>query len=217
MTEQDTGEQVEAAAQPSQDENIQAAEATSEEMVPVSALQAERKQRQEMQNNLRMLQDHLELLKANQKPKQEEMSGLQEDDVLTVGEAKKYISSLQNNYEMSIEELRMQQRHADYNEVVSNYLPDVLKEDPELQEDIKRAKNPYKLAYKLAKQSDRYRQESLKQNKSEKAERILKNSERSGSLSSVGSTTPANTSKPWKEMTDAEFQKHVSRNLGYAG
>lgn len=219
MSEQETGEYVEAAAQPAQQtEATEAVSATQEEMVPISVVQAERKQRQELQENMRMLQDHLELLKANNKqPKKDEFSDLREDDVLTVGEAKKYISNLQNNYEMSIEELRMQQRHPDYSEVVTKYLPDVLKEDPELQDDIKRAKNPYKLAYKLAKQSDRYREQQKTQQKNEKAERILKNSERSGNLSSVGGTAPINSSKPWKDMTDAEFKQHVSRNMGYVG
>lgn len=154
---------VEAAAQPANEESITQVSERSEDHVPLSALQAERKQRQELQENLRMLQDHLELMRANQsssKKEDDQLSSLQDDDVLTVGEAKKYLNSLQQNYQMSIEELKMQQSYPDYADVVKNYLPDVIKENPDLKDDIQRAKNPYKLAYFLAKKSDQYKTEN---------------------------------------------------------
>lgn len=206
-------EEVEVAAQPANDEVIQE---DVEEKVPLSALQAERKQRQELQQNMRMLQDHLELLRANsQGSRQEPASTLQDDDVLTVGEAKKYMQAIQNEYKMSVEELKMHQSNPDYGDVVRKYLPAVLEENPELREDILNAKNPYKLGYYLAKNSEQYKSEQRKAKKSEKAERILKNAEQSGSLASVGQTSTSQSNKAWSQMSDEEFMRNVNKNRGY--
>lgn len=214
----DTGEEhVEAAAQPDSEVSHEIQEQAEEEKVPLTALQAERRQRQELQENMKMLQDHLALMKANQnpEPKKDEFSGLADDDVLTVGEAKKYMDSVQKDYRMSLEEMKMQQAYPDYAETVRKYLPDVLKENPDLRDDIQHAKNPYKLAYFLAKKSDQYKTDNKEQKKNETAERILKNSNRSGSLSSVGQTAPTNSRKVWSQMTDKEFMEHVNRHMGY--
>lgn len=213
---QDSGEEhVEAAVQ--QDVDNSTSVNQEEEKVPLSALQAERKQRQELQNNLKMMQDHLELLKQNKDVEQQQessFSNLQDDDVLTVGEAKKYISNIQNDYKQSIEELRMQQFYPDYSETIRNYLPDVIKDNPELKDDIQRAKNPYKLAYFLAKKSDRYLSDKKQINKNQQAERILKNSSQSGNLSSVGQTSTKSAAKPWSQMSDKEFMAYANRHLG---
>ncbi|MCK5612903.1 hypothetical protein KAR91_64110, partial [Candidatus Pacearchaeota archaeon] len=191
---------VEAAAPPSTEEVT--SEPAQEENVPLSALQAERKQRQEAQQNLKLMQDHLELIKANQsqRPKESEFGELKDDDILTVGEAKKHLSRLRNDYQMSVEELKMQQTFPDYEETVRKYLPDVLKEDPDLRVEIENAKNPYKLAYTLAKRSTQSIQEKAKNTKSETADRIIENSKRPGSLSAVGSTTPKSQMRNWKNM-----------------
>jgi len=218
MSEEYTGAEVEAAAQPVNDENYSEHE-EQEERVPISALQAERKQRQELQTNMKMMQDHLELMRANQsqqKPEEDQFSNLQDDDVLTVGEAKKFMGSIQSNYQMSIEELKMQQAYPDYAETVKDYLPDVLKENPDLREDIQRAKNPYKLAYFLAQKSDKFKSDKKKVVKNDRAERILENSQRSGSLSAVGQKTPTSNSKAWKNMSDEEFMQQVNVNMGYS-
>lgn len=218
MTEENPGEVSEAAAQTATvDSNPEQMSAPAEEHVPLSALQAERKQRQELQQNLRMMQDHMELLKANQQQRKvDQTPTLNDDDVLTYGEAKKYLDSIQQGYKQSVEELRMQQAHPDYADIVKNYLPDVLQQNPELREDLQAARNPYKLAYLLAKKSDRYLAEQQQLKKSDKATRILENSQKPGSLSSIGSTAPVTSHKNWKSMSDAEFKQHVTRNLGYS-
>ncbi len=208
-------EYVEAAAPPENDEVI--SEPVQEETVPLAALQAERKQRQDLQQNLKMMQDHLELVKANpaKQEKDDDFGNLQDDDVLTVGDAKRQLSKIQNEYKMSVEELRMQTAHSDYTDVVKNYLPDVLRDDPDLRVEIENAVNPYKLAYKLAKRSDKYLTEQKKNTKNETAERILENANRPGSLSAVGSTAPKSKSGNWKSMSDKDFMAQVNRNMGY--
>lgn len=217
MNNTPTGEEYSEAAVPSANEEGISQPAV-EESVPLAALQAERKQRQELQSNMKMMQDHMELLKANQPSKvpEDDFGELQDDDILTVGEAKKQLGAIKRDYQMSVEEIKMQQSFSDYNDVVKNYLPDILKEDPDLRIEIEHAKNPYKLAYNLAKRSARYQKEKTQNTKNATADRILENANKPGSLSAVGSTAPKSTNGNWKSMSDADFMKQVNRNMGYA-
>jgi len=183
--------------------------------VPLSALQAERAQRQQMQEELRMIKEHMALNQANQskeKPK-DAFEGLDDGDVMTVGEFKKLTSSLSNQFKMSIEELKMAQKHPDYQQVIQKYLPDVLKQNPGLQNTLQKTQD-YELAYYLAKNSDNYRKENKKSKQSADAQRIVENSQKAGSLSSMGSTSPISQAKRYKDMSDKEFRELMAKNLG---
>ncbi len=187
------------------------------EMVPVTALQAERRERQQLQEQMKMLQDHVSLMQANQQQpaqKQDEMAGLSDDDVLTVGEAKKFLGKIQHNYQTSVEELRVQQKYPDYNETVTKYLPDVVAKNPALKTTLQNDANRYELAYFLAKNSDSYRNEHKEEKKSTDAQRIVENSQKAGSLSAVGSTAPQSQISNYKNMSDSDFMKMANRNLG---
>ena len=92
----------------------------------------------------------------------------------------------------------------------------MLKEDPDLRVEIENARNPYKLAYSLAKRSTKFLEDKATNTKSETAERIIANSSRAGSLSAVGSTTPKSRMGNWKNMNDKDFMAQVNRNLGYS-
>ena len=217
-----SGEQtVEAAApaQPNVEETSteQSTEDTNK-TVPLSALQSERDQRQEVQEELRMIKDHLALVESNQHrppppPVKDEFEGVDDSDVLTYGEAKKLLGSVQKNYQGSIEELKMTQKHPDYQEVIQKYLPEVLKTNPALRRSLEKTKD-YELAYHLAKNSDLYKDQNKKTKKSLDAQRIVENSAQAGSLSSLGSTSPISQAKRYKDMKDTEFRELVNRNLG---
>lgn len=164
-----------------------------------------------------MLQDHVSLMQSNQPQKpaqQDEMAGLADDDVLTVGEARKFMGKIQQNYQTSVEELRVQQKYSDYDEVVSTYLPDVIKENPALKATLQNDPNRYELAYFLAKKGDSYRDAKKQSKKSAEAQRIVENGQRAGSLSAVGSTAPQSQVSNMKNMSDADFMKMANRNLG---
>jgi hypothetical protein len=186
-----------------------------EQTVPLSALQAERAQRQQMQDELRMIKEHLALNQASQskeKPK-DAFEGLDEGDVLTVGDFKKLTSNLSNQFKVSIEELKMAQKHPDYQEVIQKYLPDVLKQNPGIQNTLQTTQD-YELAYYLAKNSESYRKENKKSKQSADAKRIVENSQKAGSLSSMGSTSPISQAKRYKDMPDKEFRELMAKNLG---
>ena len=213
----ETGEIVANAADSGLAVNGQPSAAQQEEMVPLAALQAERRDRQSAQDQNKMLQDHMTLMQANQAPqapKQEEYGGLADDDVLTVGEAKKFLGKIENNYKTSVAELSAQQKHSDYNEIVTKYLPDVIKQNPALKATLQNDENRYELAYFLAKNSDSYRETNREAKKSTEAQRLVENGQRAGSLSAVGSAAPQSQVSNMRNMSDSEFMKMANRNLG---
>lgn len=190
---------------------------TAQEHVPVSALQAERQQRQQLQEQNRLLQEHMALLQANGQKQQQQpdpYEGLSDDDVLTFGEAKKFLGQIQQSYQSSVEELRVQQKYKDYDQVVSEYLPQVIEKNPSLKTTLQNDPNRYELAYFLAKQSDGYREASHKTKKSTDAQRIVENGQRAGNLSAVGGTAPQSQVSNFRNMSDADFMKLANRNMG---
>ncbi len=212
-----TGALAEAAAQTDYTHSQPEQEASQEQMVPVTALQAERRERQQLQENLKIMQDHIALMSANKPTKQQdEFENLNDQDVLTVGEAKKFMSNFSRQQQMAVEELKISQQHPDYNEVVRKYLPHVLKDDPDLKDVIMNAPNPYKAAYYLAKRSDTYLQEQRNTIRSPEAQKAAANMQRPGNLSSVGQAVPSSQSSGWKQMSDKDFMNAVNRNLGYS-
>lgn len=189
------------------------------DQVPLSALQEERSKRQQMAEELQMMKDHLSLLEQRTKVPQEKpkdiWDSLPDDDIPTWGEFKKVMSQKERQLQASYEELRVAQKYPDYQEVITKYLPNVLKENPRWAKVLE--SNPdYELAYDLAKKSDHYRAEHKKAQKNADAEKVIQNSTQAGSLSSMGTNTPINAAKRYREMTDEDFRREVNRNMGYA-
>ena len=210
---QDTGEQVEVAA-PQETQSQEAMEAEQERNVPLAALEAERSQRQRLQDELGMIKEHLNLLQAQRSAPQPEQESLAEDDVMTYGEFKKAAAKFQNDIKSTLSELQMSKKYPDYEEVVRKYLPEVIKEDPEIAKTLQ-ATQDYKLAYRLAKSTEGYRKDHKKQTKNADAERVIANSGKAGSLSSVGGTTPISMAKRYQDMSDDDFRKEVAKNMGH--
>ena len=211
-----SGVDVADAAGPAVAETQQPEAEVRQDSVPVAALQAERKERQQLQEQLKMLQDHVSLLHANQAAVQKQPENtLSDDDVLTVGEAKKFLSKMEQNYQMSVEELRVQQKYSDYNDVVSKYLPEVINKNPALKSTLQNDPNRYELAYFLAKNGDTYRDDNKKTKRSADAQRMVENSTKTGNLSSIGSNAPKSQVSTFKSMSDEDFMKFANKNLGY--
>lgn len=196
-------------------------QAEQDRLVPLSALESERSKRQQMEEENRMMREHFALMQANAarnqppaQPKADEFGGLEDSDVMTVGEFKKHSQRIAGQFQMTLEEMRMAQKNPDYQQVVSKYLPELFKTNPGLRESLQKSQD-YELAYYLAKNSDAYRRDNTQQQRHEDAERILRNASQSGSLSSMGSSTPVNQAKRYKDMSDDEFRALAHRNMGY--
>jgi len=218
---QPAGEQnMEAAAPPEVNVEQTQAENGSEQngqTVPLSALQSERESRQRMEEELRMIKDHLSLMESSKRhspaPQKDDFDGMDDGDVLTLGDFKKLLGTREKQYQMSIEEIRMSQKYPDYQEVLHKYLPEVLKANPALRRSLE-ANPDYEVAYQLAKMSPNYAAATKKEKKHMDAERIVQNAQQAGSLSSMGASTPVSQAKRYKDMSDAEFRKLVNNNLG---
>lgn len=187
-----------------------------DEQVPLSALQSERAHRQQLAEELQMLKEHVSLMNSrqeSQKQASDPFDQWSDDDIPTVGEIKKLFKEREKQFQTSLTELQMAQRHPDYADVITQHLPEVIKQNPSLKKTLEQTQD-YELAYYLAKNSDSYRKQTQSTKRNLDAERILKNTQQSGSLSSMGSTSPINTAKKWKEMSDADFRKEMSKNMG---
>ena len=182
--------------------------------VPLEAVQSERERRQRAEDEARVLRENLNLLLAQQRQRPEEQPQYSKDDVVTYGDLENILSKKEQTMRMSIEELRMTQRHPDYQEVVTKYLPEVLKTNPGLRNSLEQTQD-YELAYHLAKNSEAYKAANKTVKRNSDAERIVQNSQRAGSLSSVGQTSPINEAKRYRDMSDQEFMKVAQKNLGY--
>lgn len=187
--------------------------------VPLDALQSVRAEKQNLQDELRMIKDNMSLMMAQQQQRaapepKDEFEGISKDDVLTYGDLEKILSKKEQTYQTNIQELRMTQKYPDYQATVTKYLPEVLKQNPDLRQTLQQS-NDYELAYYLAKNSDAYKQQSGSAKKNADAERIVQNANRAGSLSSVGQTSPINEAKRYRDMSDKDFEAQAQKNLGY--
>lgn len=101
-----------------------------------------------------------------------------EDDIPTFGDLKKIRErDMQEigQLKQMLQELDMKARHSDYNETVKEYLPDILKEEPDLALALKDNPMMHRLAYKLAQASPRYHQEKLAKRNADTVEKMVTN------------------------------------------
>lgn len=211
-----TGENFAEAAAPVDDvqPETQVSKEQQETNVPVEALQAERVRRQNLQEENRVLKDHVALMQVQQsKPKEVDAFEGSKDDVLTYGDLEKILAKKEEQYQVSLGELRTMQEHPDYNEVITQYLPEVLKQNPKLCKKLRESQD-FEMAYYLAKNSDHYRNASEKKKVNADAKRIVANSQQTGSLASTGSSSPLSQGQRYKDMSDEEFQKFYNSNRG---
>jgi len=184
-------------------------ESHEEKTVPLAALQSERDKRQKLEEDLRYVKEHIALLSANKTNSvpEDDFQKLSDDDVLTVRDFKK----LSGNLAISLEELKIAQKYPDYNEVISSYLPEVIKQSPKIRDTLQKTQD-FELAYYLAKNSEGYKEKNSNAKKSLEAKKIIENSNKIGSLSSMGSVSPISQAKRYREMSDEDFLREVNSN-----
>ncbi len=133
--------------------------------VPLEALEAERKKRQDLEEQIRQRDETLEVYRANmqqarvQAPEQKKIAKalletLNDDEVVTAKELKQIVAEVTQGFNANVmgpmSELQMMALYPDYNEVLQKNLPTLLKNNPELIPAIKSSNNPNLLAYTLA-------------------------------------------------------------------
>jgi hypothetical protein len=184
--------------------------------VPIADFESEKALRQQAQDDLRLFRESFAANTAQQRQETQTAKSsvpeLDDTDVLTVGDYKKSAREIASSFGGRLSELEMSIKHDDYNDVVTNFLPDVLKENPALRNTLQNTQD-HALAYYLGKSSDRYRKEAAKNKMSSDAKRIVENSEASGSLSSIGGTSSASPGSRYLHMSDEDFIKESNKHL----
>lgn len=159
--------------------DVQATEQMSAKEFNFRALE-EKTQQLERQNqmlNAKLME--MERAKYEAPPSQERE--VSEDDIVSYGDLKKIRQRDQeelSRFKEQLNELTMQTKYQDYQRTIKEYLPDVLKEDPELALAIKDNPMMHRLAYKLAQASPRYHQEKTVKGNSAAVDKIIENANR---------------------------------------
>lgn len=162
-------------------------------------VQAGEEQQQQMSNkeyNFRVLEDKtvalerqnqllnaklMEIERAKYEQPQSSEPDVREDDIPTYGDLRKI--RMKDQEELSglkeqLAELKMRTMYSDYQQTIKEYLPDVLKDDPELALAIKDNPMMHRLAYKLAQASPRYHQEKVIKGNDAAVNKIIENANR---------------------------------------
>jgi len=168
-----------------QQDNSGAPGADEEKQGMLAAVQAERKARQQAEQELENLKQQMQLLQFAQMrgamanpaqpgavpvqepdPFADEAQNLSDEDLMTVGMAKKYVAKIQQQQrqqELQMQVQQFRQQHADFDELVgtidllgtfkpSPLLQEVLREHPYLVNDLAQLPSAPIVAYNLAKQ-----------------------------------------------------------------
>lgn len=203
-------------------ETTSAAE-TPEQTVPLNVVQSMREEQQRLKDQLKIMTDQYDVMRMALSSKKEESQpkAPQKDpqDLVTWGEAEHYLSEQQAALRLEMQEVKMLQANPDYTEVVTKFLPQAIKEDPELAAEIeimmKTNKNAAAYAYKRAKQSKAFQEQEHKVKHNEQAKKIVENSERVGNLSQISPGASVNTQKGnYWSLSNEEFRNMMNSNIG---
>jgi len=132
-----------------------------DQTVPVSALQRERQARQEEQRRREQLEQRFSQVEQMQQSQQSQQSsqqsqdpleGLDDDEPLTAGQVRQIRQQDKQQSEAVLQEIQMRQNYTDYDEVIQNYLPQKLQENPRLEQAILSSRDPFTLAYEMGKE-----------------------------------------------------------------
>lgn len=207
----ETPQEVEVAPQPSQQElNFKA---LREEVDRIKA------ERDEFRQNLELLRANVQQQQQPPSPpeKKKILDGLADSDVPNVSEIRQAFEQREAEYQMRLEELQVQQQHSDYAEVLEKYTAPLLKQKPHLAEGIYGARNKALFAYELGKMAQAQQQpipQKQSASPSETAQRIVENARKPGNLANVGGQSVLSKADYYATMSDAEFAKLASKNLG---
>lgn len=189
----------------------------SERQVPLSALEAERQKRQERDEENRYLRE----LAMQQKAQLESMQHKplpqddNDEDLVNKRDLKQFKERLSkedlSQMKREIAEDTFKDANPEAIRLINMHLKEIIERKPWLAETIERAPNRYSRAYEIV--QDYTPATPAKQNKSEDAKRIIDNSKKPGSPTTVGK--PANTSSGdyMKSMRGKKEFKDYRREL----
>ncbi|HLT42783.1 MAG TPA: hypothetical protein VKZ95_08775 [Sphingobacteriaceae bacterium] len=163
-------------------------------------------ERQNQMLNAKLME--VERMKYEASQRQVEEPAIREDDIPTYGDIRKIRQKDQEELSVlkeQLNDLKMRSMYSDYQQTVKEYLPDVLKEDPELALAIKDNPMMHRLAYKLAQASPRYHQEKIAKNNDAAVNKIIENSSRPTPSNARKSATVQDEDAKLANMTEQQI------------
>ncbi len=198
--------------------------------VPLEALEAERKKRQDLEAKVGEMADTLEVYRRNmqqaqvQAPQQKQVAKrlldtLNDDEVVTARELKQIVKETTDGFNANVmgpmSELQMMTLYPDYQDVLQKNLPTLLKNNPALISAIQSSDNPNLLAYTLAGGKGRAKAPAGDENDGGKGKgdgnlkKILANAEKPG-VPGKGTGAGGKFEK-FAAMKDEDLEDHIAR------
>jgi len=188
---------------------------------------------QEKEDKLRIQQEldfmRSQLAETKQVPKKGVLDDERDDDLLTVGkyrqtqqEYEQLLRQQEENYRLKLNELEVKMRHPDYDEVLEKYSIPLLKNNRDFARAFQTAEAKAQFAYDLGKKEMllaeyhemQQKPQPVESQPSQKAERIVANASKPGTLSSARGGQPSlSKAEYYASMSDAEFGALVEKNL----
>lgn len=153
---------------------------------------------------------------ATEPPKERKfLDGMEETDIPNVSELRKEWEARESAYVARLEELQVAQQHSDYAEIIEKYALPLVKAKPHLAEGIQGAKNKALFAYELGKMAQQMQAQTqtAQVQRSEKAQKIIDNSKKPGTLSQAGGQGALSKADYYASMSDADFLQMANKNL----
>lgn len=172
-----------------------------DQTVPVAALQRERQARQAEQQKRENMEQRLQTMEqqnsGGQKQQQsnDPLEGLDDDEPLTASQVRQIREQDQARTQAAMAEIQMRQKFPDYDDVIKNYLPQKIQENPSLQNAFNpNDPNDMVKAYELGKEAKQRgtSQSGGQQDSSEQSEleaTLEQNQNKPGSASQAASST----------------------------
>ncbi len=123
--------------------------------------------------------------------------------------------SLRNEFRDQLAAVQTKAQHSDWNNMVTQHVPQLTSKNPIFAEMIKNSSNPYEAAYLLAELNAKTQQQSMQvQNQgNDNAHRAIANAQKPQSISSVGGNGSLSSADYYASMSDEDFMKIAGRNL----
>jgi len=182
--------------------------------VPLEALQAVRGENKELKDRILAMEQQFSLYRAN--PQQggtqggeqegkrgggaesEVLAGMEDDDPITVADAKKLVASVEETVGQLLSSFTVQTQRPDFNEVIQNHLPKV-------------SKNPHLLAYELGKSDPEYQKKVAEAAQAGATQKIEENLGKPGSASAAAGGGGLSKADEYENLSDDELEERIQK------
>ena len=122
---------------------------------------------------------------------------------------------LRNEMRDQLAAVQTKSQHSDWNNLVTQHVPQLTSKNPIFAEMIKNSSNPYEAAYLLAELNAKTQQQPQGQQyqQSGDAQRAIANAQKPQTINSVGGNGTLSSADYYASMSDEDFMKIAGRNL----